>query len=69
MPRLVNLLSCCDIFVRRTCFGHNSSVEGKFEFKRGEDALEEVEEFCYLRDMIRCYGGASEVVKARIGSA
>ena len=38
------------------------------EFKRGEDVLEEVEKFSYLSDMIRCYGGASESVSARIGS-
>ena len=39
------------------------------DFKRGEDVLEEVEKFCYLGDMISCYGGASEAVSARIGSA
>ena len=40
------------------------------EFKRGEDNLEEVEKFCYLVDTIsflKCYGGASETVRARIG--
>ena len=41
----------------------------KLEFKRGEDVLEEVEKFCYMGDMISCYGGASEAVSARIGSA
>ena len=35
--------------------------------KRGKD--EEVEEFCYLGGMISCYGGVSEAVSARIGSA
>ena len=40
----------------------------KLEFKRGEDVLEEVEKFCYMGDMIS-YGGASEAVSARIGSA
>ena len=39
------------------------------DFKRGEDVLEEVEKFYYLGDMISCYGGASEAVSARIGSA
>ena len=34
-----------------------------------EDVLEEVEKFCYLADMINYYGGASEAVSARIGSA
>ena len=33
-----------------------------FEFKRGEDVLEEVEKFCYLGDMISYYCGASEAV-------
>ena len=41
----------------------------KLEFKTGEDVLEEVEKFCYIRDMISCFGGASEAVSARIGSA
>ena len=69
MPRQVSLLSCRDVFVCRTCIGHNCLVEEKLEFKRGEDVLEEVEKFCYLGDMISCYGGASEAVSARIGSA
>ena len=69
MPRQVSLLSCREVFVCRTCIGHNCLVEEKLEFKRGEDVLEEVEEFCYLGDMISCYGGASEAVSARIGSA
>ena len=51
------------------CLGHNCSVEEKLEFKRGEDVLEEVGKFCYLADMISCYGGASEAVSARIGIA
>ena len=68
MPRQVSLVSCCGVFVCRTCLGHNCSVEEKLEFKRGEDVLEEVEKFCNLGDMISCYGGASEVVSARIGS-
>ena len=41
----------------------------KLEFKRGGNVLEEVEKFCYLGDMISCYGGASDSVSARIGSA
>ena len=53
----------------RTCLGHNCSVEVKLEFKRGGNVLEEVEKFCYLGDMISCYGGASDSVSARIGSA
>ena len=65
----MSLLSCREVFVCRTCIGHNCLVEEKLEFKRGEDVLEEVEEFCYLGDMISCYGGASEAVSARIGSA
>ena len=69
MPRQVSLVSCRDVFVCRTCFGHNCSVEEKFELKRGEDVLEEVEKFCYLDDTIICYGGAWEAVSARIGSA
>ena len=69
MPRQVSLLSCRDVFVCRTSIGHNCLVEEKLEFKRGEDVLEEVEKFCYLGDMISCYGGASEAVSARIGSA
>ena len=28
-----------------------------------------MEKFCYLSDVISCYGGASEAVSARIGSA
>ena len=69
MPRQVSLLSCRDIFVCRTCLRHNCSVVEKLEFKTGEDVLEEVEKFCYLGDMISCFGGASEAVSARIGSA
>ena len=67
VPRQVSLLSCWDVFVCRTCLGHNCSVE-KLEFKRGEDVLE-VEKFCYLGDVISCYDGASEAVSTRIGSA
>ena len=68
-PRQVNLLACRDVFLCRLCLGHNCSVEKKLEFKRGEDVLEEMQKFCYLGDMISCYGGASEAVSARIGSA
>ena len=52
----------------RTCLAHNCSVEEKLEFKRGEDVLEKVEKFCYLGDMVICYGGTSEAVSARIGN-
>ena len=69
VPRQVSLLSCRDIFACRTCLGHNCSVVEKLEFKTGEDVLEEVEKFCYLGDMISCFGGASEAVSERIGSA
>ena len=37
--------------------------------QRWEDVLKKVEKFCYLGDMICCYGGASEAVSARICSA
>ena len=37
--------------------------------KKGEDVLEELEKFCYLGDMISCYGGTSKVVSTGIGSA
>ena len=68
VPTQVSLLPCQDVFVCRTCLVHNCSVEEKLEVKRGEDALEEVEKFCYLGDMISCYGGASEAVSARFDS-
>ena len=67
--RQVSRLSCGDVFVCRTCLGHNCSVEEKVEFKRSKNVLEEVEKFCYLGDMIICYGEASEAVSPRIGSA
>ena len=60
-PKQVSLLSCRDVFVCRTCLGHNCSVE-KLEFKRGKNVLEKMEKFCYLGDMISCSGGASEAV-------
>ena len=66
---LRQVISCWDIFVCRTCLRHNFSVVEKLEFKTGEDVLEEVEKFCYLDDMISCFGGASEAVNGRIGSA
>ena len=69
VSRQVSLLLCRDVFVCRTYLGHNFSVVGKVEFKRGEDVLEKVEKFRYLGDMISCYVGASEAVSARIGSA
>ena len=69
VPGQVSLLSCWDIFVCRTCLHHNCSVVEKLEFKTGEDVLEEVEKFCYIGGMISCFGGASEAVNARIGSA
>ena len=43
VPRQLNL-SCQDVFICRTCLGHNCSVE-KLEFKSGEDVLEEVKKF------------------------
>ena len=58
MPRQVSLLLCWNIIVCRTCLGHNCSVEEKLKFNRGENNLEEVEKFCYLGDVISCYGGA-----------
>ena len=69
VPRQLSLVSCHDVFVCRTCIGHNCSVKEKLEFKRREDILEKLEKFCYLGDTISCYGGASEAVSARIGSA
>ena len=68
MPRQTSLLSCRDVFVYRTCLGHNCSVEEKLECKRGENVLEEVEKFFYVGDMINCYCGASEAVSTEIGS-
>ena len=61
VPRQEDPLSCRDVFDRRICLGRNCSVEEKLEFKRCEDVLEEVEKFCYLGDMISCFGGTSEV--------
>ena len=73
VPRQVSLLSCRDSFVCRTCLGHNCSVKKKSEFKRVEDVLDKVEKFCYLGDIIGCYGVMvellSEAMSARIGSA
>ena len=69
VPRQVSLLSCPNVFVFKTCLGLNCSVDKKSEFKMGKDALKEAKKFCYLGDMISCYGGASEVVSVRIGSA
>ena len=43
VPWPLGLLSCWDVFVCRTCLGHDCSVEEKLEFKKGEDVLEEVE--------------------------
>ena len=63
-----SLLLCWNVFVCRTCLGHNCSVEKKLEFKTGEDVLEEVEKFCYLGDLISCHGGASKAVITRIGN-
>ena len=68
VPRHVNLLSCWDVFVCRTCLGHNCSAEEKLEFKRDVDVLE-VEKFCYLGGMISCHGGAFGAVSATTGSA
>ena len=55
-------------FVCGTCLARNCSKEEKLEFKTaGEDVLEDVEKFCYLGDMIGCYGGTTEAVSATIG--
>ena len=51
---VLSLLSCRDVFVYGTSLGQSCSVEEKFEFKKGEDVLEEVVKFCYLGDMISC---------------
>ena len=45
MPSQVSLLLCRDVLVFITRLGHNFSVEEKFEFKRAEDNLEEVQKF------------------------
>ena len=50
----------------RLCLGHNCSVEENLQFERGENVLEEVERFCYLGDMISCYGEASEAASAKL---
>ena len=63
--RQVSLPSYQDVFVCRTCLGHNCSVEEKLEFKRSE---EKVKKFCYLGDMIS-YGGAPHAVSETTGSA
>ena len=68
VPRQASLLSCQDVFVCRTCFGHNCSLEERLQFRRGEDILEEVETFRYLGDVSSCYGGVSEAMSARFGS-
>ena len=60
----MSLLSFWNVFVCRTCLGHNCTAEEKLEFKRDEDVLEEVKKFCYLGDMVSCYGGASEAVSS-----
>ena len=41
--------------------GDNCSVELKLEFKKGEYVSEEMQKFCYLGDLISCYGGKSKV--------
>ena len=51
---VLSLLSCRDVFVYGASLGQSCSVEEKFEFKKGEDVLEEVVKFCYLGDMISC---------------
>ena len=50
-----------------SCLGRNCTIKEKLGFKRGEDVFEAVVKFCYLGDMISCYGGASEGVSPRIG--
>ena len=61
----LSLLSCRDVLVCSTCLGHNSSIGEKLEL-RGEDILEEVVKFCYIGNMISCYGGASEAVSEEL---
>ena len=56
-------------FACGTCLGDNCSVELKLEFKKGEDVLEEMQKFCYLGDLISCYGGKSKALSTRFGSA
>ena len=58
-----------NVFACGTCLGDNCSVELKLEFKKGEDVLEEMQKFCYLGDLISCYGGKSKAMSTRIGSA
>ena len=66
LPRQVSLLSCWNVFVCRTCIDHNGSVEEKLDFKKDEDILGEAEKFCYVGDMIGCYGGVSEAVSGSV---
>ena len=54
--------------VSRTCLDDNYSLNKQEEFKTGEDVSEKVKELCYLKDLFSSYGGASEVVDARLGN-
>ena len=53
VPRQVSVLSCKDVFARRTFVGHNCSVKEWVEFKRDEVVLEVLEKLCYLSDIFR----------------
>ena len=59
VPKQVSILLYRDVFVCRTCLGHNCSVKEKLKFKRGEDVLEQKKKFCCLGDIICCYSEAS----------
>ena len=45
VPKQVSILLYRDVFVCRTCLGHNCSVKEKLKFKRGEDVLEQRRSF------------------------
>ena len=58
---------CWDVFICRTYLGHNCLIEEKlFLINVYEDVLEEVEKFCFLGDMISCFGEASEALSGKI---
>ena len=69
MFHIVSLTDVRHAFVCRPCLGLAAAEVEVPVFKCGNDQLEVVDKFCFLRDMLSSHCGVNEVVSAWIESA
>ena len=69
MFHIVSLTDVRNVFVCRPCLGLAAAEVEVLVFKCGNDQLEVVDKFCFLRDMLSSHGGVNEGVSAWTESA